>query len=908
MSLTIKEKIISKDAKIAVIGLGYVGLPLAVEFAKKGFCVFGIDSDRDRVEKAKNAQRYILDVEKKDLELVIGNKKLFPTNNFSILNDADIIIICVPTPLKGKYQPNVSYILAAVKQIAKYLHKGQLIVLESTTYPGTTDELILPILQQSGLKCGSDFYLAFSPERIDPGNANFPLKKIPKIVGGITKESGELTKLLYENIVVKVHLVSSSRAAETVKLLENTFRLINISLINELAIMAHRMGIDVWEVIEAAKTKPFGFMPFYPSSGVGGHCLDKNELVFVKEENKLKTMPISSLVEHINNDPADNVKVLSFDPIKRKTCFKNITAAAVRPYSGTMVNIKTQDGRLLKVTDRHPMFVYNNTWELKYAKDLQKGDRLPLFMKLPKFDDCRPNDNSVDLISEIKSKEREFIDKLRIKPKNFLWSIYRVELKKILQEKNNGKTPPAFDYYIKYNILPLKYFYELDNFIKIQHRDLLICSGRGPSYSEINAVIDLDEDFCRLIGYYLSEGCLTKDKSYRVRFSFNRSEKEYIEDVCAIVKKISLRYSIYESKKWHTSCIKVSSNVFGILIGDILNCGKDCYSMAIPDKMYSLDKDKKIALLAGIFRGDACVEHFFGKWHYRKNQKEYFHKVNTANISYFTSSKKLFQQLILLLHDLDIIPTFKRRKYALNIFGYGQIEFFKDIFDGKKKEIILRYLELNKNRPINKTFIRHDGFATTEVKEISFDKSDLVYSIETEKPHSFVTSFGIAVHNCIPKDPLYLFWKAKHYGFKSKFIKLAADINSYMPEYICQRVEEELVRRNKKIKNAKILLIGVTYKKDVIDLRKAASLDIIKYLQLKKAKVFYHDPLIPFLKFKNIDLKSSDLGKAFLNSFDCIIIVSNHSNLDYEFILGNSKFIFDTCNVYKQSNNRVVRL
>lgn len=428
----LRNKIKQKKAKIAVIGLGYVGLPLAVEFAKKGFLVLGIDSDRDRVEKARRAEQYILDVTKKDLEKVIKSKNLIPTNNFTVLKDSDVVIICVPTPLKGRYLPNVSFIIAAVRQIAKYLHKNQLIVLESTTYPGTTDELILPILEKTGLICGKDFYLAFSPERIDPGNKKFPLHKITKIIGGITKESSELTRLLYEKIVIKTHIVSSSRAAEMVKLLENTFRLINISLINELAIMSNKMNINIWEVIEAAKTKPFGFMPFYPSSGVGGHC--------------------------------------------------------------------------------------------------------------------------------------------------------------------------------------------------------------------------------------------------------------------------------------------------------------------------------------------------------------------------------------------------------------------------------------------------------------------------------------------IPKDPLYLYWKAKHYNFKSKFIKLAADINSYMPSYVCQRVEEELEKRNKKIENSKILIIGVTYKKDVIDLRKSAALDIIKKLQLLKADVFYHDPLIPYLKINNIDLKSHSLDKAILNSTDCVIIVADHSDLNYKFILDNSSFIFDTCNIYKDRNKKVATL
>ncbi len=274
----LKNKIVSKQAQIGVIGLGYVGLPLAVGFAKKGFLVIGIDTDIDRVEKIKKLIPYILDVSISDMRSVIKKNKLHPTTSFKDISNLDILIICVPTPLKGRSQPNISYIVSAVRQIAKRLRLGQLIILESTTYPGTTEEVILPLLQKSGLKVGRDFYLAFSPERIDPGNKKYDLKKIPKIVGGIDKYSSEAACLLYEQIVPKTIAVSSPRVAEFVKLLENTFRLVNIGLVNELAMMCHKMNVDIWEVIEAAKTKPFGFMPFYPGPGVGGHCIPKDPL------------------------------------------------------------------------------------------------------------------------------------------------------------------------------------------------------------------------------------------------------------------------------------------------------------------------------------------------------------------------------------------------------------------------------------------------------------------------------------------------------------------------------------------------------------------------------------------------------------------------------------------------------
>ena len=498
---------------------------------------------------------------------------------------------------------------------------------------------------------------------------------------------------------------------------------------------------------------------------------------------------------------------------------------------------------------------------------------------------------------------------MRVKPLGFLWRDYGREIKSILRKDFNNKVPDAYWDYISDNVLPLKYFYVLDKLVKINRNRIKLVTGRGPSYGEMPSKIVLDKDFCRLIGYYLSEGCYTKDKSARIRFSFNRAEKEYIQDVISILHRLGIRTSIYESKVWQSSCIKVSSNLFGFLIYEILGCGKNCYDMNIPEQIFSSDKENKKALLSGLFRGDACVEHFFGKWRYRKNQKEYFHNVNTANISFFTSSQKLFQQLIILLHDLGVVSTFKKRKYALSIFGYSQLEYLKDIFDGKKKEIITKYLELNKNRPRNKTFKREGGFATVRVKDISFVKGDMVYSLETAKPHSFVTSYGIAVHNCIPKDPLYLYWKAKHHGFKSRFIKLASDIITYMPEYVVDRLEQALKENNMELKKAEILIVGVTYKKDIKDLRKSPSLDIIDVLQKRNVKVSYFDPLIPYLKINHINLKSIDLSIKNLNKFHCIVIATDHSTLDYDFILKNSKLIFDTRNAYRNfKNNKIIKL
>ena len=278
MSNTLKKKINSRRAKISIIGLGYVGLPIAVNFAKAGFKVFGLDLDQDRVRKVNASKSYILDVKSSELAKVVGSGKLVASTKFEILKEVDAIIICVPTPLRRKYTPDVKYIMSAVRSISQYLKKDTLVIMESTTYPGTTEELIYPEFRKKGFKLDKDLFLSFSPERIDPGNKKYDVTKITKVVGGLSEKSGELTKLLYQKIIKNIHVVSGAKAAEMTKLLENSFRIINIGWINEVAMMCHKMGINVWEVIEAAKTKPFGFMPFSPGLGVGGHCIPDDPL------------------------------------------------------------------------------------------------------------------------------------------------------------------------------------------------------------------------------------------------------------------------------------------------------------------------------------------------------------------------------------------------------------------------------------------------------------------------------------------------------------------------------------------------------------------------------------------------------------------------------------------------------
>ena len=270
---SLKKKIKNRKAVVGVVGLGYVGLPMAVEFARKSFAVIGVDSSEKRIKRLKKGTSYIGDLTDKDIAATTKRYKFDVTTDAAVMAKCDAVIICVPTPINKAQKPDISYILSVTKSVKRYLRPGQLVILESTTYPGTTRDVILPTLNRTKLKVGKDFFLAFSPERIDPGNPKYNFSNIPKLVGGITPRCTELAELLYSMVTAKVISLSSPETAEVTKLLENSFRIVNIGLINEFAHLCNKLGIDVWEVIKAASTKPFGFMPFYPGPGVGGHCI-----------------------------------------------------------------------------------------------------------------------------------------------------------------------------------------------------------------------------------------------------------------------------------------------------------------------------------------------------------------------------------------------------------------------------------------------------------------------------------------------------------------------------------------------------------------------------------------------------------------------------------------------------------
>ena len=427
------KKIKNKKAVVGIIGLGYVGLPLAVCFAKNGFNVVGIDIDKQRIEKIKKGISYILDVNMDDLKQVVRKKKFNPTTDFTSIRSLDAVIICVPTPLGINREPDVSYIREAVSRIKDNIKKGQVVILESTTYPGTTREILLPVLESGGLKEGKDFYLAFSPERIDPGNEIYKTQNTPKIIGGLSPGSTRIAGFLYEQIITQVIPVSSASAAEMVKLLENTFRIVNIALVNELTTLCEKFGLDIWEIIDAAKTKPYGFMPFYPGPGVGGHCIpvDPLYLSWKAKEHGFETRFIdlaSSVNEAMPQYIVDRIEKMLADR-KKPITKANILILGVA-YKKDVKDLRESPAlniihilqrRLAKVSYYDPLFPYLDIdgIDLKRAK-IDKGS-------LKKFDCVILVTDNTDVDYKLLAKNsriifdtRNMFRRLGIKAKNII--------------------------------------------------------------------------------------------------------------------------------------------------------------------------------------------------------------------------------------------------------------------------------------------------------------------------------------------------------------------------------------------------------------------------------------------------------------------------------------------------------
>ncbi len=933
----ITELITNKRVRVGVIGLGYVGLPLAVEFARTGSAVIGFEVDESKALEINAGRSYIGDVDSSSVKELIEAERLSATTDFSHLSACDAIIICVPTPLRKTKEPDISYILAAAEEIKRSLRRGQLVVLESTTYPGTTDEVLLPMFEDTGLKLDKDFLLAFSPERVDPGNPQFQTHNIPKVVGGCTEDSTEVAAHLYAQVVRDVHAVSSARVAEAAKLLENTFRAVNIGMANEMARLCYALGIDTWEVIRAAATKPFGFMPFYPGPGIGGHCLVGDETVIVRSEGEAgeSVRPIASLFAEQESAPlarkfivdgaevifGSKLQALSLNTETQMPQWKPVRYLFRRKFDGQVVTVTTSDNRRLTVTDQHPMLVCDEEGRARqvFAKDLAVGNRIPIH--------CLPAPVMGGLLSTTVNPELELlpllppelIAKIRVRIVGGSWRDHRAALRKRL-------SATAVQEFIRQDYIPLSDYVALEKAggIVIPHQSLRLHTGRGPSATSFPAVLKITPELARLIGYYLAEGCTSRERGRdRVRLTFHRAETEFIRDVRSLLEsELGVRSTTHHSPVDQATHIRVASSLFGWLLTDVLNCGRRSAEMRVPDLLLGASTLHRHELLKGLLRGDGDVYVRTGAHTYQKNGRSYMHRNASAAVGFFSSSPQIFQQVIYLLQGFGFTPTFKRAKPHLQMNGRQQLLRMRGWL-GTKGERLERYFRESRRTPASKTFKQFGRLTTVPIKSVetkNIERPIDVYSLEVDDNHTFATSYGIYVHNCIPLDPHYLSWKARQHGFDSRFIGLAEEVNSRMPEHVVRLVADGLNDARKALNGSRVLLVGVAYKKDINDVRESPALSIIDLLRAKGADVRYHDPFVSEVRFDDAHtmvqaepLQSVELSDEELQASDCVVIVTDHSDINYARVTELTQLIVDTRNALggelrRSSKARIIRL
>jgi UDP-N-acetyl-D-mannosaminuronate dehydrogenase len=920
----LKTRIASHDALVGIIGLGYVGLPLALALSEERFTVLGFDVDPGKIDAIATKQCYIKHLDGARLNAAVDSGRLTATTDFDRLAEPDAILICVPTPLTVQREPDMRYVEATAREIATRLRPGQLIILESTTYPGTTEELVRSILEapQGGqdedrpspaLTCGSDFFLAFSPEREDPGNPNYGTTNTPKVVGGVDEVSGDLAQLLYDQIISKTVRVSTARAAEAAKLTENIFRAVNIALVNELKMVYDAMGIDVWEVLDAAATKPFGFMRFNPGPGWGGHCIAGHEWLRVRGAGCCGVYRAKDLFKRLGSqhpavvtpggiyvDP-DGLEALALDPDTGEVDWFPVKTFYRGRFEGNAVTISTQDRRQLTVTDEHPMLVWNGSFfAVKPADSVAVGDVLPLLSDLGDLS----GSPVVDLIDVVAPEKRT---RVWVRIPDCHWSEYEEVLKS------------AFGWTIRDSIrsdaLRLDRFLEIEHQLNVNRIGLRLLTGMGPARREWPATITCTPDVARLLGYYLAEGCITEEKNAtRVRWTFNRDEAAYIEDVASILQHIGFQSTRYDDATWHSTTLKVSSLLLASLL-DAWGCGRRSEEMRIPELFFSLSPDHKIQLLTGLLRGDGDVWAREGESTYVKNGREYTHQNATAVVGYFSSSPVLLEQVVHLMQDLGFQPRYKKGLPQIRIQGAKSIEQLAPIMAGAKGARLDRVKEARRRRvtSLSDQPSLAPGLRTTQVAcAESSPYQGWVYSMEVEQASTFTTSSGIGVHNCIPLDPFYLAWKAREYGTPTRFIELAGEVNVRMPDYVVSKLTLGLNSQRKAVNGAKILILGLAYKKDIDDPRESPAFEIIDLLLELGADLSYHDPYIPTAPTMRTwpdlpQMHSVDLTPEALASTDAVVVVTDHTAVDYDLIAEHAPLIVDTRGVYRGRNHNITR-
>ncbi|HNJ39770.1 MAG TPA: UDP binding domain-containing protein [Acidobacteriota bacterium] len=587
-----------------------------------------------------------------------------------------------------------------------------------------------------------------------------------------------------------------------------------------------------------------------------------------------------------------SLETLSIDPETGDPLWKPVSLLFRRPFEGEMVKVQLSGNKSLHTTDGHPMLVVeNDKLVIREAKSLASGERVPQFSG--GLSPSSTSDNiEIDLIHVLPEQE---LSKLRVRLNNSKWETHSVLLKSSFGWKIKDS--------IRSNSLPVKDFLAIEQNLGVQRTEITLLAGRGNSHSSFPGVLSITPDFCRFLGYYLSEGCITVEKGKcRIRLTFNRKEAEFIQDVQDIMSALGITSSLYQDKNNQATTIRIGSSLLGSLLKNVLNTGVGSTSMRIPDCVMKSSVQHHEQILAGLLRGDGNVEVFLNKRTYKKNGKTYTHEFNSGMVGYFSSSPKLFAQVEYLLNSMDLSPSRKANSPQLRISGKENLDRMRSFFDGEKAKKLdvlsaarIRHSKQRKTLP-------WQGGKSVRVENIAIStEKRFVYSLEVPDTHTFATTGGIFVHNCIPIDPFYLTWKAREFGVQTKFIELAGEINTAMPKYVITRLMEALSDAGKPLKHSKVMILGLAYKKNVDDPRESPSFVLWDLLLERGADVCYHDPYIPVAPYmrqhpKYAGINSLPLTPENLAAVDAVLIATSHDGIDYTEVVRHARLVVDTRN------------
>jgi UDP-N-acetyl-D-mannosaminuronate dehydrogenase len=868
--------------KIAIIGLGYVGLPLAHAFSSK-YEVVGFDIAQWRIDELSLGHDRTLELSDKQVKEAISNGILF-SNLLEDINDCNIYIVTVPTPIDKHKKPDLTPLLKASETIGSVLKKDDIVIYESTVYPGATEEDCVPILEKvSGLKFNKDFFCGYSPERINPGDKEHTVTKILKVTSGSNPQIGKKVDELYASIITAgTHLAPSIKVAEAAKVIENSQRDINIAFVNELSMIFNRLNIDTNAVLEAAGTK-WNFLNFKPGL-VGGHCQIGKETIVVKDSNGVRVSTLKDVIDDLDTKKEinyhgttlkfakDDYEVLSFNPFKEETSFEKVKVFTKRDYN-SLIKIKTSMGRSITVSDKHPMIVKDNDqYSVKLANELTIKDEIPVITKLPTL----YKNESINLIDLLKDSDLN----IRVKIKDEKWSDYP----KFISKKYLGVKVSNYNYW---DYLPLDKYMLIRDKLNIDEKKILLVTGRGPSFSQLPAIFNIDKKFARFIGYYLSEGCMTENDSIRVRITINKDEKELLADILHIIDSWSMAYSIYDDKQFNARTIKISNRPFGLMLKE-LKVGKDSYDASIPDKILFNSDDIRWELIKGLFRGDGGFS-------------------LPAKLSYFTISKTMFEQIMLLLHNFTIFPFLYKQEGLIEISALKELQKFKDVFlDDKKQKLDIALKSISRSVK-SKNFYRSDDFFIVNIKDIKEERQNrAIYSMEVANTSNYITTSGIMTHNCIGVDPYYLTHKAQEVGYNPEIILAGRRLNDNMGIYVANQVIKLMIKKGKKIEGAKVLVLGITFKENCPDIRNSRVIDVIRELQDFGCDISVSDYWadedevkreygLDLMKYSNKDIKN----------YDAVVLAVAHKNYKSLEFNNDNQVVFDIKSVLSDSDGKL---